>query len=211
MIFFDAGGTLVLQHHLEAGETLGIDIDGDLAFEAHYRAMSEFSNMKLAGNDATWEWWQERYYALVGHPSPASAGPMLDNGRGLWSYPIPGVIEAVVRIGTSGVRVAVISNSDGSVEESLHRAGFADVFEAILDSAVIGASKPDRAIFDLACARLGVEPDECWYVGDSEYHDIGGAVDAGFAAAWLIDPLGLGTTANTIRSVAELPDLLEIK
>lgn len=208
MIFFDAGGTLVLQHHREAGERLGIEIDDEAAFEAHYRAMAEFSAMKLAGHAATWEWWQERYYTLVGHPEPSVAGPTLDNGRGLWSHPIPGVIEAVEQIGRSGVRVAVISNSDGSVEASLHRAGFGELFEAILDSAVVGAAKPDRAIFELACDRLDVEPGECWYVGDSEYHDVAGAQAAGFATAWLVDPLGLGSAATTIRSVAELPAFL---
>jgi HAD superfamily hydrolase (TIGR01509 family) len=208
MIFFDAGGTLVLQDHAEAGRRLGIQIDADAAFEAHYRAMFEFSSMKRAGSPATWEWWQERYYGFVGHPDPSTAGPALDNGRGLWSHPIPGVREAIRQISRSDFRVAVISNSDGSVTESLVRAGFVDLFEVILDSAVVGAAKPDREIFDLACETVGVDPAECWYVGDSEYHDVDGARAAGFAGAWLVDPLGLGSAENAIGSVAELPHML---
>lgn len=208
MIFFDAGGTLVLQHHVEAGERLGISIDDRAAFEAHYRAMAEFSAMKQRGSPATWEWWQERYYTLVGHPAPAAAGPKLDNGRGLWSYPIPDVIDAIRRISEAGIRVAVISNSDGSVSESLERAGFGGMFEAVVDSAIVGAAKPDRAIFDLACSRMGVAAAESWYVGDSEYHDVRGAEAAGFAAAWLVDPLGLGDSRRTIGSVAELDSRL---
>lgn len=208
MIFFDAGGTLVLQHHLEAGERLGITIDDAAAFEAHYRAMSEFSHLKAGGSAVTWDWWQERYYQLVGHPEPATAGPALDNGRGLWWYEIPGTAEAIRSIRTRGIRVGVISNSDGSVTESLDRAGLGESFEEIFDSALVGVSKPDRAIFDLACSRADVDPADCWYVGDSEYHDIAGAEAAEFGAAWLVDPLGLGSASRRIGSVAELPRLL---
>jgi HAD superfamily hydrolase (TIGR01662 family) len=208
MIFFDAGGTLVLQDHGEAARRLGIEIEDDTAFEAHYRAMFEFSSMKRRGSEATWVWWQERYYGIVGHPEPAAAGPALDNGRGLWSFAIPGVREAIQAISQAGIRVAVISNSDGSVTESLGRAGFGDLFETIVDSAVVGTAKPDPAIFRLACEAVDVDASECWYVGDSEYHDVDGAEGAGFAAAWLVDPLRLSTVDRKVASVADLPRLM---
>ncbi len=207
-IFFDAGGTLVLQHPGDLGVLLDFAIDPDMAFEAHYRAMAEFSTMKAEGNAASWEWWLERYFQLLGHPAPATAGASIDKGRGLWRFALPGVREAVDRIRESGVRVAVISNSDGSVEQSLVDAEMASLFEAIVDSAIVGVSKPDRQIFELACRELDVDPARCWYVGDSEYHDVGGALGAGFDVAWLVDPLGLGDSERRIDSVTDLPPLI---
>jgi hypothetical protein len=46
-------------------------------------------------------------------------------------------------------------------------------------------------------------------VGDSIFHDVGGATTAGLARAILIDPLDLHDHyQDRIRSVAELPDLI---
>lgn len=207
-IFFDAGGTLVLQHPEDIESLLRFPVEPDRAFEAHYRAIAEFSMRKTRGETVAWEWWLERYFGLLGHPEPAMAGPAIDNGRGLWRYALPGVAAAVERVRSAGVRVAVISNSDGSVAGSLAEAGLAAMFENIIDSAVVGISKPEPGIFDLACDRLGVGPDRSWYIGDSEYHDIAGALAAGFAAAWLVDPLDLGAAEQRVKSVADLPDLI---
>ena len=173
-IFFDAGGTLVLQHPADIAELLDFAIDPAAAFDAHYRAMAEFSTLRADGSQVTWDWWLERYFALLGHPAPERAGPAIDRGRGLWRYPLPGVGKAVAGLRDSGVRVAVISNSDGSVGQSLADAELAGLFEDIVDSSLVGVAKPDPAIFELACERLDVEPGRCWYVGDSEFHDVAG-------------------------------------
>ncbi|MDH3517805.1 MAG: hypothetical protein OEM66_02650, partial [Acidimicrobiia bacterium] len=59
-ILFDAGGTLVLQHPEALEARLGIPVDPDLAFQAHYITMSEFSDLRQSGKEATWDWWLER-------------------------------------------------------------------------------------------------------------------------------------------------------
>jgi FMN phosphatase YigB (HAD superfamily) len=155
-VLFDAGGTLVLQHHVEMGERLAFVIEPESAFDAHYRTMAEFAEILDTGGATSWAWFLEQYFRRLGHPRPSEAGPLIDNGYLLWSWPLPGIGEAVERISAAGIRVAVISNSDGSVEQSLQRAGLADLFEFILDSTVVGAKKPDPAIFTLACERLGI-------------------------------------------------------
>lgn len=208
-ILFDAGGTVVLQHPERMSERLGIAIDSDVAFDAHYRTMAEFSRLKLSGDGATWDWWLERYFLLLGHPEPARAGEILDRGWGLWTWPIAGAVEAMERIRSSGVRIGVISNSDGSVRASLEEAGFGGAFEFVIDSHEVGVKKPDPAIFIHALECLDLDPGEVWYVGDSEYHDVGGARAAGLAGTWLVDPLGLHRAVpQRIASVAELPGVL---
>jgi HAD superfamily hydrolase (TIGR01509 family) len=208
-ILFDAGGTLVLQHPGEVGRMLGLPIDPDEAFDAHYRTMHEFSLLLEDGGEATWDWWLERYFERLRHPSPIDAGPAIRRGYMLWTWAIPGVVEAILQLADRGIKVGVISNSDGSVEESLRRAGFEDVFEFVLDSEVVGVKKPSRRIFEMGCDRLGVDPDRCWYVGDSMHHDVTASRRAGFESSWLIDPLALRPEeTNRIRSVADIPAIV---
>lgn len=209
VIMFDAGGTLVLQNPLLMGSKLGMDIDPQAAFDAHYLTMADFSSRKQQGESVTWDWWLEQYFHRLGHRDPSTAGPTIDRGYGMWSWAIPGVVEAIEHITAMGVRVSVISNSDGSVAKSLRDAGFDGRFEDVVDSQLVGFSKPDPRIFELACQRLGVDPDSVWYVGDSMHHDVGGAKNAGLAGAWLVDPLGLYPEhPQRLSSVADLPALL---
>jgi putative hydrolase of the HAD superfamily len=204
-ILFDAGGTLVLQDPGALGRRLGWAVDPDAAFEAHYRAMAEYSERMLAGTDTPWAWWVERYLDLAGHPDPRAGAGRIDGGFGLWHLPIPAVAEKIAGLRGAGIRVAVVSNSDGSVAGSLETAGLAHLFETIVDSALVGVHKPDPAIFHLALDHLGLEAETVWYVGDSAYHDLGGAGAAGLSRAVLIDPLDLHPgIADRVRSVADL-------
>jgi putative hydrolase of the HAD superfamily len=209
VILFDAGGTLVLQSAAAISEQLGHPIDPDQAFEAHYRSMHAYARRRLTGVDDGWAWWQQHYFTALGVPDPESAGERINNGYGLWYQAIAGTIEAVAALSKAGIRTAVLSNSDGSVTESLSRAGFDGLFEMVLDSHDLGVSKPDPAIFRLALERMSVAPSRTWYVGDSIFHDVGGATTAGLARAILIDPLDLHDHyQNRIRSVADLPGLV---
>jgi len=204
-ILFDAGGTLILQNPDEMGRLLGAAIDPARAHHAHYHAMAEYSDLRLAGQDVDWDWWLERYYTILGVVDPHLAGERTDRGFGLWSLPIEGVEATIDHLKAAGVRVAVVSNSDGSVRGALGRAGLLELFEFVIDSHEVGVSKPDPRIFQAALARMGLEPSNAWYVGDSVYHDVNGARAAGLSRAVLVDPYGLGPAeVSTIGSVAEL-------
>ncbi|HKX76566.1 MAG TPA: HAD-IA family hydrolase [Acidimicrobiia bacterium] len=209
-ILFDAGGTLVLQDPVALGTKLDFVIEAEAAFDAHYRAMSGFARRRLAGHPDTWTWWQEHYFAALGVPDHTTAGTRVDNGYGLWSLPLPGSVEAVKEIRAQGIRTGVVSNSDGSVGQSLVDAGFAGLFEVVVDSHEVGVAKPDPAIFLYTLQRAGLEAADTWYVGDSIYHDVGGARAAGLARVWLIDPLDLHPEwPDRISGVAALPRLLD--
>lgn len=204
-ILFDAGGTLILQDPVEMGRRLGSPIDPNLAHRAHYQAMSEYSDLRLAGDEADWDWWLERYFTILEVADPHLAGERIERGYALWNHPLEGVAEAIVRLRDSGVRVAVVSNSDGSVRASLGRAGLLDHFEFVLDSHEVGSAKPDPAIFHAALERMGLKPSDAWYVGDSVFHDVQGARSAGLAEAVLVDPYGFGPSdISKVGSVAEL-------
>jgi HAD superfamily hydrolase (TIGR01509 family) len=204
-ILFDAGGTLLLQDTEEMGRLLGVSIDAARAHRAHYEAMAEYSDLRLAGREVDWDWWMERYFTILGVVDPHLAGEKTDHGYGLWNHALEGAGKAVEQLRDSGVRVAVVSNSDGSVRGSLGNAGLLDLFEFVVDSHEVGVAKPDPRIFQAATERMGVAPSNAWYVGDSVFHDVNGARAAGLSRALLVDPYGLGPAdVSSIGSVAEL-------
>jgi FMN phosphatase YigB (HAD superfamily) len=84
------------------------------------------------------------------------------------------------------VSLGVISNFYGNVERILGEAGIVPLLAAIVDSTRVGVRKPDARIFALALQRLGCEPSEVLYVGDSFEKDVVGARQAGLRTAWLV-------------------------
>jgi len=104
-----------------------------------------------------------------------------------WSRVGAGVREALGRLREHGFRLAVVSNSEGTVEAMLVETGLRDLFEVVVDSAVVGVSKPDPRIFQIALDCLGVSAADALMVGDSPSADVGGAQAAGIRAA-LLDP-----------------------
>ncbi len=80
------------------------------------------------------------------------------------------------------IRAAVVSNTSFT-GETLHRSlanlGVAHRFEFVISSTDYGVRKPHPAIFHAALARLGLDPAEAWFAGDSVSHDIEGGLGAG--------------------------------
>jgi putative hydrolase of the HAD superfamily len=71
----------------------------------------------------------------------------------------------------SRVRMAIVSNSaDGARREEVSRYAFDEVFDPIIYSHEVGLAKPDPAIFELVCSRLGVPPAEMIFVDDVPGH-----------------------------------------
>ncbi|CAG0994621.1 glucose-1-phosphatase [Myxococcaceae bacterium] len=116
----------------------------------------------------------------------------------LWSRVPDGLPDALDRLRTLGLRLVVVSNSDGSIERKLRDAGVADLFDAIIDSARVGAEKPDPAIFLHAVERSGRRADRTLHVGDLHSIDVVGARRAGLRAA-LVDPHGDWEAADCAR------------
>ena len=72
-------------------------------------------------------------------------------------------------------RLGVVSNFYGNLEGLLRREGLLDLFDVVADSAVVGALKPEPAIFQHALGRLGAAASESLMVGDSVPRDMRGA------------------------------------
>jgi HAD superfamily hydrolase (TIGR01509 family) len=109
--------------------------------------------------------------------------------RRLWSKVLPGVPAALRALRAAGLRLVVVSNSDGTVEEALSGMGLREHLDGVVDSAVVGSEKPDAAIFHHALDLVGARPERTLHVGDLYDVDVLGARRAGLHAL-LLDPYG---------------------
>jgi HAD superfamily hydrolase (TIGR01549 family) len=128
----------------------------------------------------------------------------------LWATTQPWVSEALLRLRNQGYHMAVISNSEGTVDQILQDLELREYFEVVVDSFVVGIEKPDPRIFHLTLEHLGWEAKDTIYIGDIFYVDVWGANQAGLGAVHL-DKLGLyeGWGGERIPSIRELPKWLE--
>lgn len=123
----------------------------------------------------------------------------------LWSWLMPGVEEALAALVGLDLRLAVVSNSDGSVERALDGLGLSRHLEAVFDSDIVGYAKPDPRIFAHALRHLGARADRTVHVGDMYFQDVAGSREAGLHSL-LLDPYDDWHVADCERC----PDLSEL-
>jgi len=96
------------------------------------------------------------------------------------------VPECLRALRQAGLKLGVITNSESAHQRRKLRAvGLADAFDTVVISGEFGAAKPDPAIFEHACAAIGVAPRAALHVGDRLDLDALGAADAGLRGVWL--------------------------
>src|SRR5262245_12277594 len=74
----------------------------------------------------------------------------------LWRWVLPGVPAALASLREQGLRLVVVSNSDGTIRRGLAEAGLRGYFSAVVDSAEVGVEKPDPRIFEHAIRHAKV-------------------------------------------------------
>ena len=97
----------------------------------------------------------------------------------------PDALPLLATLRARGVRVVAASNWDASLPDALERTGLAPYLDGAVSSAVVGAAKPDPAVFRAALELAGCEPAEAFHVGDSPQADVEGARAAGIRVALL--------------------------
>lgn len=80
---------------------------------------------------------------------------------------LPGVPEALARLRSLGIELAVVGNWDLRLPEHVDRLGLTPFFSAVVSSASAGAAKPDPRPFRAALELVGVRPERALHVGDS--------------------------------------------
>ena len=78
------------------------------------------------------------------------------------------VASVLDALAAAGCALAVASNWDASLPRVLDAAGILDRFAEVSVSAVVGARKPDSAVFRHALEALDVAPEDAAHVGDED-------------------------------------------
>jgi putative hydrolase of the HAD superfamily len=102
--------------------------------------------------------------------------------------PMPGAAEALKVFRDNGVPTAVVSNSSFGphvIRYELNRHGLAGNLSFVMVSAEYAVRKPNPLLFETAAARIGEEPSDIWFIGDSLVADVSGARATGMTAVWL--------------------------
>ena len=222
-VLLDVGGIFHLPDHdriLPALTAVGIDARAEDLDRAHYAGVAGIDDF-LEGDRSVWMAYQRSYARACGSPDErveeiAEAMLATFQAGAVWTRVIEESVAALRELKALGLRLAVVSNADGTVEQQLRDDGIGQVgpgpgieLDAVLDSAVVGVSKPDPKIFRLALDRLGVAADRALHVGDIVGADVDGARAAGITPV-LMDPFDLHPDLDVIRvrSLSEVVDVV---
>lgn len=219
-LFLDVGNTLVsMNYHWILAELRKLGLDTDLAHVMRAEAASRPAVSRAVSGEASTEGhsvfslYLRTLIEQLGWPSDQAAEaacvlvPILrgPDKNDLWSFVIEGVPEALSELSTMGLQLAVVSNSDGTVESVLERQGLRRHLSAVFDSHVVGLEKPDPRFFAHALAETGSDPETTLHLGDLYAADIVGARSAGIHAG-LVDPFNdwEGVDCDRFTDVAAL-------
>lgn len=141
-------------------------------------------------------------------PPPASSSTASSSSAnsqssiGFAFEPNHSVIELVHELKSSGFRLGVLTNN---VRELRHAwwpmLDFANIFDDVVDSHEVGMRKPNRAIYELALNRLGVEAHRAAFLDDAK-SNVDAASALGIHGIWVdVDP------TQAVQSVRQLANL----
>ena len=198
VIFFDAGDTLIAYRRplrillqdffIQHNEIIRRDAISEAleAVDAHYRSM--IRQVQSVADEQ--RMWLEVARDLLDVMLPrrrdlyvALGGWFADGWRQMKVF--RDVRPTMRALRQAGYRLAVVSNWEPSLSQTLERLGIRHYFETIITSAVEGIWKPDPEIFRRALERLAVRADAAVSVGDHLERDVACARQAGLHAVLL--------------------------
>ena len=219
-ILLDVGGVFVVPDPARLAPLLGVDTPAEDMVRAHYAAVAALDAFGPNG----WLAYFSAYAIHSGVPVERLRDvlpPLREAFNGVagdvWCHVRHDAVDGLRRLAATELPVAIVSNSDGTVEQILRDHAICQIGEgdgtcvaAIVDSHIVGVAKPDPAIFTHALDVIGVDPARCLYLGDTVCADVEGARAAGLRPVHL-DPYGFCGAGDHehVTGVAGLVDLLD--
>lgn len=213
-LLFDAGGVLVFPNFerlAKLGAQAGIPTTAQELAAQHTRMFHDFDAYVAQHRQfPKIDYFYDLFHRVTPSAEKAQAARQIaqkaSQEEHLWATTQPWVSASLSKLKKQGFQMAVISNSEGSVEQILQDLDLRKFFEIVIDSHVVGVEKPDPQIFEIALERLGWNRTEALYVGDIFYVDVWGANQAGLGAVHL-DKMDLYKDWGGIHlsSIRELP------
>ena len=211
-IFFDVGGTLLFPDHEKTLVPLwnrGVRPTEAQLLVAERAARKEMDQIVSQTAKVDQSYWDNYYSCLLKELRIEDADlhsklVKLVRTSANWSRMLPGTFEVLRSLKTK-YRLAVISNSDGHMDERLASLGFGPYFEHVTDSGNVGHEKPAPQIFQAALSAMSVPAERSLYLGDIYAVDFLGAQKVGMTPM-LMDIAGIysQTDLPSINSLSEL-------
>lgn len=219
-IFFDIGNTLFFYNYEFLRDMLAerfhvsatVDEIKNQHISMRVSIMRDGLTGRLAHDELWWEAYRRWFLGLgVVEEDVRTASEAVRNHpfRHLfWSKMEDGTREMLDWFHERGFKLGVISNAEGQIKRLIEHVGLGDRFDVIVDSGLVGLSKPDKRIFTHAVEKMGSKVEASVHVGDIFDIDVIGARAAGLTPI-LVDPDGLNTEADCIkvRRAVDLPKL----
>jgi putative hydrolase of the HAD superfamily len=127
----------------------------------YWRSRPEFDAGSL---DATTYW-----STVIGSPVPAGVVDRLEQlDAAQWSHLNPATISALAALQSRNQRLALLSNMPaGMASRYSSEAGWAEYFNKLFFSGILGMVKPEQRVFDLVLQELGARPEQVLFVDDN--------------------------------------------
>jgi HAD superfamily hydrolase (TIGR01549 family) len=115
------------------------------------------------------------------------------------------VIETIESLRRGGIKLAVLSNWDYTLQRALEGSGIFGHFDLVVASLEYGVEKPDPRLFQVLTDHFRVDSSEIVHVGDNPHDDLEGARRAGMRGV-LIDrsqPRSEDPILHDLRKIVE--------
>lgn len=171
------GGSRRETVYLDMARTLDVDQ------QAFVNLFKETTNQRMRGELGTIEETMRTLaYQLGGSPDENAVRLTVltwqrFHHRILW--PGHSVITTLDDLRERGLRLGLLTNCSQETVIQWPSQPMAARFDATVFSCEVGMLKPEPAIYEAVCAKLGVEPSECAYVGDGADNELKGAAAGG--------------------------------
>ncbi len=233
-VFFDFGGTLFSYQSLMAGSVqliseaatrLGLEVEPGPAALAYHRAsqesMAELMQQPFFLHRDLFYGSFRRFAELLG----ASASDEFQDwfygaqrSSLIESFELRGdCIDTLGELHSRGLHLSIVSNVDDDfLHPMLERAGIKELLHSWTSSEEARSCKPSPEIYQMALDKVGCDPEEVMFVGDSPEQDIAGARTLGMTTVLIRDgdapPPGAGALEASIPHfvIDELRELTEI-
>ncbi len=219
-IIFDAGGTLVGFNDPAPFQRFLAEFSAEQRYastkqnalglmkriESEHRRMQDAAYQQNRAPDVTGHFWYSVFFKIWSG-SESIADAMFDWFlRGEFDTLYDDVRPTLEMLSTKSIQMGILSNFAPTLEDRLCELGIHSYFDFFVVSSVVGLTKPDPAIFDLAVSRAACPREYILYVGDNLEIDIEGARQAKVSAIF-IDRENRYVTA----SCARIHSLMEIE
>jgi putative hydrolase of the HAD superfamily len=211
------GGSDVDRHRasLRMGAELGVDPEtfADLYFR-HWpgRFRGEFGDLRAT----------IRAIGAMASPEHAPTGEAVDRAAlyrqsllRTWLQPTPQAVATLETLRRDGWLLGLLSNCAKETEELWPETPLASgYFDAVGLSSALGVAKPQPEAYLKVAAMLGVDPEECFFVGDGASNELSGAAAVGMRPIMVTelqseDDQVQQWDGERLASIADLLDIIE--